>query len=56
MTGGEDGGQGAGECSSALEKKNKTVADHCAHVAVRTVATQNRMICARDVQWQERSK
>ena len=31
----------AGECSSALEEKKKTVADDCAHVAVRNVATQN---------------
>ena len=31
----------AGECSSALEKKKTTVADQCAYVAVRNVATHN---------------
>jgi hypothetical protein len=34
-------GQVAGDCSSALEKKKETVADDCAHVAVRNVATHN---------------
>ena len=29
------------EVCSALEKKKATVADHCAHVAVRNAATQN---------------